>query len=246
MPREARKTSMSGTYHILLQGINQQLIFEDDEDCSKFLEILDGCKETSGLVLYAYCLMGSHVHLLMKTGYESLEQTFKRVGTKYVQWFNRKHGRTGPLFQDRFKGEPVEYTDSFLAAIRYIHQDPVKAQLAGSLDAYKWSSYKEYAKKRVLCDTSFAIKMMRIRERLIAFHNEPNSDSCLDMQPPRISDKAAVEIIKTLLNCDAATDIRQLDKQERKAALVSLKQKGLSIRQISRLVGIGKKIVENA
>ena len=245
MPRAARKISTTGIYHIMLRGINQQLIFDDDEDRKKFLEILKDCKETSGFMLHAYCLMGDHAHLLIKIVHEGLEQIFKRIGAKYVHWFNWKHNRTGPLFQDRFKSEPVESTEYFFTVIRFIHQNPVKAQLAGSIEDYKWSSYKEYARKRALTDTAFALKMMR-KDKFIEFNNETNSDICLEITPPRISDKAASEMIKVVLKCNTIKEIQQLEAQERKEGLIKLKQDGLSIRQISRLTGIGKGIVERA
>jgi len=79
MPRTARKKSRSGIYHIIMRGITRQTIFEDKEDCTQFLEALKRYKETSGYQVYAYCLMGNHVHLLMKIGIEPLEQVMRRL-----------------------------------------------------------------------------------------------------------------------------------------------------------------------
>ena len=72
MPRQARRKSESGIYHIMLCGINQQQIFEDEEDNSRFLETLLNYKEQCGYEIYAYCLMGNHVHVLLKEGNENL------------------------------------------------------------------------------------------------------------------------------------------------------------------------------
>ena len=66
MPRQARRKSESGIYHIMLRGINQQQIFEDSEDYEKFLQILKDCKAVSEYKLFAYCLMGNHIHLLIQ------------------------------------------------------------------------------------------------------------------------------------------------------------------------------------
>lgn len=88
MPRQARRQSESGIYHIMLRGINQQQIFEDEEDNQKFVEVLKDCKLISGFKIYAYCLMGNHIHLLLKAENESLEQIFKRIGARYVYWYN--------------------------------------------------------------------------------------------------------------------------------------------------------------
>ena len=127
MPRKARIESKSGIYHIMLRGINRQQIFEDDEDFEKFLWVLKDVKQLSRFKLYGYCLMGNHIHLLLKPENEPLELIFRRIGSKYVYWYNLKYQRTGHLFQDRFKSEPVESISSFFVVLRYIHQNPQKA-----------------------------------------------------------------------------------------------------------------------
>ena len=108
MPRTERKKSITGIYHVMLRGINKQQIFEDDEDNGKFLQTICDCKALSGFELYGYCLMGNHAHLLMKEGEESLGQVFRRIGARYVYWYNRKYKRCGHLFQDRFRSETIE------------------------------------------------------------------------------------------------------------------------------------------
>ena len=92
----------------MLRGINRQQIFENAEDKGKFLNIVRDCKAKSQFKLYAYCLMGNHVHLLLQVEGEPLEQVIKRIGSKYVYWYNTKYQRIGHLFQDRFKSEPIE------------------------------------------------------------------------------------------------------------------------------------------
>lgn len=103
MPRKARTRAESGIYHVMLRGINCQQIFEDEEDNEMFLKILRDYKPVCGYQLLAYCLMGNHVHLLIKEGTESLEQTFKRIGARFVYWYNTKYQRVVHLFQDRFR-----------------------------------------------------------------------------------------------------------------------------------------------
>ena len=125
--KTSEKKSETGIYHVMLHGINQQQIYEEAEDYWKFVEILNNCQAVSGFKLYAYCLMNNHAHILLKTEQESLEQIFKRIGGRYVYWYNTKYRRNGHLFQDRFKSEPVENNEYFLTALRYIHQNPIKS-----------------------------------------------------------------------------------------------------------------------
>ncbi len=107
MPRQSRIKSESGIYHIILRGINKQQIFEDDEDFQKFISVLKDCKAISEFKLFAYCLMGNHIHLLIKPEKEALELIFKRIGSRYVYWYNWKYHRTGHLFQDRYKAKEI-------------------------------------------------------------------------------------------------------------------------------------------
>ena len=90
MPRTARKISSTGIYHIMIRGINKQNIFEEPEDYRKLLYQLGDCKKNGEFELYAYCLMPNHIHLLIKEGTEPIADTFRRIGSKYVLWFNTK------------------------------------------------------------------------------------------------------------------------------------------------------------
>jgi len=181
MPRVSRKKSQSKIYHIMLRGINQQSIFEDDGDYDKFMDILSTYKRDIGYEIYAYCLMGNHVHLLMKEGKEEISNTVKRIGTSYVHWYNWQYDRKGHLFQDRFKSEAVENDTYLLTALRYVHQNPVKAGLAKNCADYKWSSYIEYIGKEEITDTGFICEMFdknrdKAIQRFIKFNNETSDD----------------------------------------------------------------------
>ena len=129
MPRAARKKSSTGIYHVMLRGINGQPVFLDDEDNEKYLQTLKECKALSEFELYGYCLMGNHAHLLLKEGKEDLALVFKRMGARYVFWYNWKYRRYGHLFQDRYKSEAAESDSYFTTVLKYIHQNPKKAGL---------------------------------------------------------------------------------------------------------------------
>ena len=245
MPRAARVKSSSGIYHVMLRGINHQQIFEEDEDYDKFIETVSDCKKVSDFKLYAYCLMGNHVHLLIQVADEEPGQIFKRIGSRYVYWYNWKYGRTGHLFQDRFKSEPVENDEYFLAVLRYIHQNPVKAGLVDSVDAYKWSSYSEYIGKRYLTDSTDVVQAIGLDE-FIEYTNEANNDMFLESAAPRINDNEAKRIMKQLSGYDTVVEFQKLDIQTRNRYVKAMQDNGLSIRQISRLTGVSKALVEKA
>ena len=243
MPRQARKKSESGIYHIMLRGINRQQIFEDEEDREHFLETLSNYKDLCGYKIYAYCLMGNHIHLLLKEGKEDLTLVFKRIAGSYVYWYNWKYHRCGHLFQDRFKSEPVEDDGYFLTVLRYIHQNPAKARICKKAEEYPYSSMREYTTYPFLVDTDFALSMISIDE-FIAYHAEANNDICLDIDDSfRLTDDDAKKLITKIAKCKTASEFQGLTIEKRDKCLRILRSKGVSIRQISRLTGISFNIV---
>jgi REP element-mobilizing transposase RayT len=249
MPRQARMKCESQTYHVILRGINQQLIFEDTEDYNQFLQILEEYRMSCGFALYAYCLMNNHVHLLFKVQKEPLEKIMGNIATKYACWFNVKYQRIGHLFQGRFKSEPVEDEQYLLTALRYIHQNPVKAGLCQTADGYQYSSYHEYVGDGHMIDKAY-IYLHISPSDFVLMHSRVEAAQCLDIesfeQALRVTDEQAREIILEHTACASVSDFQRLDIAKRNEYLKLLKKEGLSIRQICRLTGISFNIVKRA
>lgn len=253
MPRVKREKSSTGIYHIILRGINKQIIFLEDEDKERFIDILKKYKEKSQYKLYAYCIMDNHVHILIKEGNEPLSKIMKRIGVTYVQWYNNKYERSGHLFQDRYKSEPVEDDKYLLTVIRYIHQNPLKAGIEKNIYTYKWSSNNEYVKNSSIVDKDFILNMFgdtkkQAIERYKEFMNQVGNENCLEIKEcKRVNDKEGLEVIKHNLSIDSMEELKNLDKKERDELLREIKSvEGLSIRQIARLTGLTVNIVAKA
>lgn len=246
MPRQARKKSESGIYHVMLRGINQQQVFEDGEDYERFIQILKDCKVVSGYKIFAYCLMGNHIHLLIQEQKEPLEQIMKRIATRFVYWYNIKYRRVGHLFQDRYKSEPVNDDSYFLAVVRYIHQNPIKASLCKKLSGYKYSSYKSFFDDSGFIDKDFVFGIIPI-ELFEAFNNESNDDKCLEIESRvsiRVTDEEAQKIIYKYSKCKCVAEFQELKKDLKEKYIKKFYENGISIRQIARLCGESKGIVE--
>lgn len=232
----------------MLRGINQQQIFEDTEDCEKFLDILKECKEICEFKIYAYCLMGNHIHLLIKEGTESLEQVFKRICGRFVYWYNVKYRRVGHLFQDRFKSEPVE-TDAYLfTLLRYIHQNPIKAKICKRIEDYAYSSYLAYLDNNNFVDTDYILQFCTIEE-FVGLNNEEVKTDCMDISDKaivRVTDEQAKELIRKVAKCNNASDFQRLETSQRDKYLKKLRDKGVSIRQLSRLTGVSFSVIRKA
>lgn len=239
MPRTARRKSESGIYHIMHRGINKQNIFEDRQDYIKMLELIKGCEEKGGAEIYAYCLMSNHIHLLIKEGKEPIETTIKRLAGGYAYWFNTKYSRSGHLFQDRYRSEPVEDDEYFLTVLRYIHFNPVKAGLCSKPESYQYSSYSEYLNGGGIINGEL-VKGMLPGKEFEKFHKKENDDSGVELiekERSRISDEKAARIMRNLTKFQSAEEFQSIEQKKKNALIAKLKDNGLSIRQISRLTG---------
>ena len=111
--------SSSGYMHIITRGIGRQLLFEEDQDYLHYLAVLEKYSLETAVYICAYCLMENHVHLLVHGESEQIILFMKKLGVNYAGWFNWKYERTGHLFQDRYKSEPVEDDGYLLTVFRY-------------------------------------------------------------------------------------------------------------------------------
>jgi len=143
VPRYPRQYSKTGIYHIMLRGNERKDIFIDEEDKGKFIKIVFKKKVNDAFKLYAYCIMGNHLHLVIKEQKDPISQIVKKIATSYAYYFNTKYKRVGHLFQDRFKSETIEDEPYLLSVIRYVHNNPEKAEITKK-EKYKWSSYSNY------------------------------------------------------------------------------------------------------
>ena len=244
-----RKLSDSGIYHLVARGTGKQLIFEEDADRKQFLKILESSLNTSAVDLYAWCLMTNHFHLLTYAPeITRLSQFVRLLCGRYATWFNKKTERSGHLFQDRYKSEPVENNEYLITVLRYIHCNPVKANIA-RVDTYKWSSYREYVEEQRLCSTQRILDIVGGIESFKQLHADiPLENDCLDTEMPRsrtsaMSDREAIKRANKALNGTALDSLKSLSQKERNEALQRLKSAQLSIRQIERLTGIGRGII---
>ena len=243
MARNARIKSESGFYHVMIRGIGRQILFEDDDDYNRFLETLKRYLDEHAIEIHAYCLMDNHVHLLIRDLQNELDLFMKKLEGSYAYYFNHKYERVGPLFQDRFRSEVIEDDAYYAIVLRYILQNPQAAHISAA-DTYRWSSYA--VNGGGIIQTDYSVAFFGGKEQLLAYILEPNEDSCLEPFPVPISDNHAKEIIRNQLHIESGTQLQSYDKAARDDALHTLKECGLSVRQIERLTGINRGIVLKA
>lgn len=246
LPRAARKISTTGTYHIMIRGINRAVIFDDKNDKNKFLEIMLDTKKETNFELYAYCLMDNHAHFLIKENEISISFIMKKICAKYAAWYNYQHHQVGHLFQDRFKSECVETNSYFFMVLKYILNNPVKGKVVENPGDYKWSSYHEYINKSSLTDTRFFLDMLH-NDKIKAmdlFVKELNKEEpepiSLTIEKVKRTDIEAEEIINTEMRIQGINAIGEISVEKRILLIKTLKSKGITNNQIIKTTGLSK------
>ena len=244
MPRTARKKSETAVYHIMMRGNNRHNIFNSFEDKNRITEIIHEKVFNDEAFLHAYCIMDNHFHMIVREGIAPISRTMKSIGTSYASYYNKNHGKIGHVFQDRFKSEVIESEKRLLAAVRYVHRNPVKAGIS-DLNSYKWSSYIKYL------DVNFANKpgikeILQISSNdpkqaikaFIEFHKEKTEEIFIDVK--ELSAEEARIMADNYLK-EAGISKSKLKNRENKTLLENLvlklaKQSDLSLREIAAML----------
>jgi putative transposase len=146
MARKARYFLKNQALHVIQRGNNRQAIFFAPQDYRQYLEWLREAAGEYGLAVHAYVLMTNHVHLLATpAGEESLPRTMQSLGRRYVRHVNRLYGRTGTLWEGRYRAAPIDSDAYFFDCCRYIELNPVRAGIVARARDYRWSSYRAHA-----------------------------------------------------------------------------------------------------
>jgi putative transposase len=144
MSRSHRKWRPNAIFHVSSRGNKQEAIFLDAKDNLKYLTLIKEAKELFPFHLHAYCLMVNHAHLLIGTKEVSISTIMQYINTRYAIHYNKKYELNGHVFQGRFNSELITDQNYFLNASRYIHLNPLKAEMVTKLKDYPWSSFSSY------------------------------------------------------------------------------------------------------
>jgi putative transposase len=144
MPRQSRLDTPGALHHIIARGNERRKIFEDKKDCKEFLIRLEDILSGTETICYAWAIIPNHFHLFLRTGTFPIATIMRRLLTGYAMYFNRRHRRYGHLFQNRYKSILCQEDPYFQELVRYIHLNPLRANLVngiGALDKYPYSGH---------------------------------------------------------------------------------------------------------
>ncbi len=263
MPRIQRIRSCTGIYHVMVRGNERKDIFNNNDDKEKFRKILIKTKKKTKLELYSYCLMNNHFHIVIREREESISSIMKRLNVSYAYYFNKRYDRVGHVFQGRYKSEPIEDDRYLISAVRYVHNNPVKAEIVNNPYDYKWSSYREYFDvKGGIIDRGLVLGIfsedIKIALPLFEeFSNEENNDNLIDVKTNVNNKLIEIKGLKA-----AETYVNEYMKEE-KIELAQLKSRSyrtqrnelikdlwsksnLSIREIAGLLKLNRGMISRA
>lgn len=149
MPRKKHEWYIGAKLHVIARGNHRNDIFRDEIDYELYLNYLNEAMEyyKNKYNVIAYVLMTNHVHIIIETTDKDVSDFIKRVHSRYAWNFNKKYKYIGHLFQDRYRAELIENDRYMLEVSRYVHLNPVKANMVEKPEEYKWSSYSMYIGK---------------------------------------------------------------------------------------------------
>ena len=142
MPRIARKFISGQYFHIMSQGINREYILQYDKEKEKYLELMNQYSIKFEINLIAYCIMSNHIHILIKAkNVNNISDFMRLVNGSYATYYNKKCDRVGFVFRSRFRSKVIMSEKSLFRCIKYIHMNPVSANIVQNEEEYKYSSY---------------------------------------------------------------------------------------------------------
>ena len=145
MPRHTRRYYETPFFHVIVQGINREFIFDKERDTIKYLQIIEKNLEKTEVEIIAYCIMNNHAHFLIYSkSIEQMSMFMSKINTSFAKYYNKEKERVGYVFRDRYISEPIMNERYLIKCINYIHNNPVKANMVGKCAEYKYSSYKEF------------------------------------------------------------------------------------------------------
>ena len=183
MPTPLRIAYPGAVYHLIDRGNDRADVFFDDDDRLYYLDLLASAVAGFRLKVYAYALMSNHIHLFLRTMLPNVSEVMYHVNIGYSHYFNKRHRKTGHLFESRFKSKLVQEDRYFLGLLRYVHMNPVKAGMVAGPGQYAWCSHRAYLGNtdRVVSDPNealllFSDNLAHARAAYLDFLGQPIPD----------------------------------------------------------------------
>jgi REP element-mobilizing transposase RayT len=246
MPRKPR-IEIAGYYHIINRGVEQRVVFKEKDDYEYFEDLMCFYAKSYDITLHNYCLMSNHYHLLIEIREENLSKFMRQLNMNYAIYFNKKYKRVGHLWQGRFKSWIVTDIAYLYTLMLYIEQNPLKANMVKTLEAYPYSSYNYFLNSEIpecLQDSWIVQNHGNDHEAIKAMLNSPIDMSQLQemkkvsslVEAPNIDKKPNEKVLRQMFQ-------KVGDIKDRNAIVVQAYKEGYSQQMIAKVLGITQQAV---
>lgn len=245
MPRISRTTYQKGFFHIMSQGIEKNKIFKTNKEKEKYVHLIEKYLKDYDISIIAYCVMTNHVHLLIYTNdILEISKFMKVLNSSYGTFYNKINNRVGFVYRNRFQSQYI-YDNSYLKnCIKYIHMNPVKANMVKSESEYNFSSYNSYIenKENSIINKEKIIDIFQKKEYIKEFKQLKDEEiEIMDIDREEENFKIAVKNYllhkNTTLEEIKHCDINLINFCK------TLKEKGYTQKQISKLLEISESVL---
>ena len=242
------RIEIPGFYHIVNRGVERRIVFEEASDYERFVELMSFYAKSFGITIHNYCLMSNHYHLLLEIARPNLSKYMRQLNMNYAVYFNRKYDRVGHLWQGRFKSWYVTDEAYLFTLMRYIEQNPLKANMVKNPKEYPYSSYHHFVHDKeipeCLQNAWIAQNFRGDKEAMEAFLTQAVDTSQLRelkkasslIEAPITDDKPDMETLEKIF-----ADIN--DKKERNQRILEAIEEGYSQHKIAKVLGISQQAV---
>ena len=269
-----REKSRIGVYHVLVQGAGNHELFHDDEDYQVFVEYLgrlmkeawaeDDEPDRPYFHTYAYCLTPKQFRLIVKEEKYQVSAIMQSISQLYSRYYSGKYNSYGPLYRRRYYSEPINDEERMEVVMRYVHQEPQRlgiikepqiTQIArkDDLDEWEWSSWHEYvglgSDLPTVCEKPDACKDLTEEQwREVLSRPLPEGTKCLEpkeYRAPKPTETQVLGMVRLMTTATTWDEFKAIPKDEKLKTIKQLLQNGASIRQMEKLTGIGRGIIQN-
>ena len=184
MPRKPLVFFPGAIYHITNRGNRHSPLFYDDQDRMEYLKILEETHAYYPFNVHTYCLMGNHIHVLVETITHHPKDIMKRLNTLYAIYLNKRYEFEGHVFQGRYKAKLIDSQQYFIESSRYIHMNPVEANIIDSPENYPWSSLHYYLPENKIPPPPFITT-----DKILSLFPEPKMENYIKFLQEERKDK---------------------------------------------------------
>ena len=256
-------------YHVLAQGAGNHELFHDDEDYRVFVEYLarlmkeawaeDDEPDRPYFHTYAYCLTPKQFRLIVKEEKYQVSAIMQSISQLYSRYYSGKYNSYGPLYRRRYYSEPINDEERLEVVLRYVHQEPWRLGMMDSrnvtevLDEYPYSSWHEYVGVEsdlpMVCEKPDACHNITAEQwREVLSKPLPEGMKCLEpkeYRAPKPTETQVLGMVRLMTTATTWDEFKAISKEEKLKTIKQLLQNGASIRQMEKLTGIGRGVIQN-